>query len=89
MPGDPTGGRLRLKAFCPAGKPRSTHAYSGLRLRAPPLYAYCGCFPRPACRMTHSVDRCRIEESEHSGTLFGIDFLGSPSQLRGHGPHGE
>jgi len=36
MPGDPTGGRLRLKAFCPAGKPRGTHAYSGLRLRAPP-----------------------------------------------------
>jgi len=47
MPGDPTGGRLRLKAFCPAGKPRSPHAHSGLRLRAPPLYAYCGWYSSP------------------------------------------
>jgi len=41
------GARLRLKAFCTVGKPHSTHAYSGLRLRAPTLYVYCGCYSSP------------------------------------------
>ena len=29
MPGDPTGGRLRLKAFCPAGNPPFLSACTG------------------------------------------------------------
>jgi len=29
MPGDPTGGRLRLKAFCPVGKPNNSISSMG------------------------------------------------------------